>query len=568
MAALKMIRGPELGWEFPLDGDCVLGRDPTCDIFEFFRDVNAVSRKHARIIRDGPHFFIQDTKSRNGTLVNDRPISQQVALSDGDRVTICDIEFQFVHADPALFPPTVSRLTESSVAGAMLVDDEPSGSGSTIMSQVDVPSSSSRSGVRLAANAQTKLRALVEMLGNLGRSLALDDVLDNLLSGLFKVFVQADRGFIGLKLPGDGPVVPRAVKHRHGDDGETVRISRTIVNQVIESKKAILSADAANDSRFDMAQSITEFQIRSMMCAPLLDAEENVLGVIQIDTLDQRSRFQHEDLEVLASVAPQAAFALQYAQLHEGALRRQALERDMQLARKVQHGLLPEASPHLEGYHFFNFYEPAFEVGGDYYDYVPLSGGRLGVVLADVSGKGVSAALLMANLSGELKYCLASEPTPVDAINRINADFDKSGWEDHFVTLVLAVLDPRRHEVTLVNAGHMAPIMRHSDGRVEMVGEEASGFPLGVEAGHGYQEYKLSLEAGDSLTLFTDGFSEAISSGGELYGLERLRQQAGGDVRDVSQLGEHILTDVKTYVRGHPQSDDMCLVCFGRRKEG
>ena len=566
MAILQQSTGSARGEVYRIDGDaCLLGRHPDCQIYEVFLDANAVSRRHARVVRQDRQFFVEDLNSRNGTLLNGERIARRELLHDADRISICDVEFLFFHGERPKTPDEMS-LGTSSFAGALLIDDDDH-TTSSIMSRVKVSSSSGFSGPHLVTNAESKLQALIEMLGNLGPSLKLDDVLDNLLTGLFKIFVQADRGFIGLKLPNDGPVVPRAVKHRRVGQDDTVRVSRTIVNQVIESKRAILSADASSDSRFDMAQSIADFQIRSMMCAPLLDSDDNALGVIQIDTLNQRSRFQHEDLEVLASIAPQAAFALQFAQLHESALRQQALERDMQLAHKVQRGLLPSSRPEVAGYHFFDFYEPAYQVGGDYYDYILLGDGRLGVVVADVSGKGVSAALMMASLAGELKFCLASEPTPSKAIDRVNALADRAGWEDRFVTLALLVLDPRTHEVTLVNAGHMAPLLRHADGRVEAVGEESNGFPLGVVSDAKYESFHLKLAPGDSLTMFTDGFSEAMSAGGQFYGLPRLEKQIASPVDDIAQLGQHILDDVQRFVRSHPQSDDMCLTCFGRDAE-
>jgi serine phosphatase RsbU (regulator of sigma subunit) len=187
--------------------------------------------------------------------------------------------------------------------------------------------------------------------------------------------------------------------------------------------------------------------------------------------------------------------------------------------------------------------------------------------LGDVSGKGVSAALLMAKLSGEVRYCLASEPTPAEAMNRINIGFSRSGWDDRFVSFVLAVLDPKRHEVTIVNAGHMPPLLRHGEGQVEGVGTAEAGFLLGVDAEYQYQQYTRHLEPGDFLTIFTDGISEAMNSEGELYGLFRLRQQVGAQVASVAALGRHILDDVKCFVGGHPQSDDMCLACFGRSRE-
>jgi hypothetical protein len=326
--------------------------------------------------------------------------------------------------------------------------------------------SSSRSGTFLSVKPEVKLAAMMEIAHNLGKAVSLDDVLPKLLDSLFKIFLQADRGFIILQASENAPLVPKAVKHRRAANNETVRISKTIVRQAMSSKQAILSADAAADDRFDMAQSIADFHIRSLMCVPLVDSEERALGVIQIDTLDQRSRFCNDDLEVLASVASQAAIAIENAQLHEQAMKQQAVQRDLELAHKVQQGLLPAAPPEIPGYYFFNYYLPANQVGGDYYDYIPLPGGKMAVVVGDVSGKGVSAALLMAKLAGDVRFCLASERDHAEAVRRINAMFASSNWEDRFVTFVLAVLDPTAQEVTIVNAGNMPPLLRHSGGRV------------------------------------------------------------------------------------------------------
>ena len=152
------------------------------------------------------------------------------------------------------------------------------------------------------------------------------------------------------------------------------------------------------------------------------------------------------------------------------ALRQQAVALDLEMAHRGSAGLAPGRPPRIAGYHFYDFYMPASEVGGDYYDYVELSGGRLAVVLADVSGKGVSAALLMAKLSAEARYCLASEPDPAAAMNRLNASFMHSGWEDRFVTLIFAVLDPIDGTLAIVNAGHPPPLLRRGPGLVEAVG--------------------------------------------------------------------------------------------------
>ncbi|MGC4004378.1 MAG: PP2C family protein-serine/threonine phosphatase [Pirellulales bacterium] len=299
--------------------------------------------------------------------------------------------------------------------------------------------------------------------------------------------------------------------------------------------------------------------------APLVDSDGEALGLIQIDSLDQRNRFQENDLEVLAAVATQAAFVLQNIALHENDIRQKQIERDLALAHKVQQGLLPSTPPAIADYQFFDFYEPANQVGGDFYDYIPLPDGRLGVIIADVSGKGVAAALVMAKLSAEVRFCLATHVDLDLAVNAINQGFCRNGWEDRFVTFLLLVLDPRRHDVQIVNAGHMPPFLRQADGRVVELYPDEAGMPLGVVEDYAYVVSGRSLGPGEHVLVYTDGFSEAMNSLKELYGLERIQSHMAGIFPGVTELGRSILTDVQAFVGGYPQSDDMCLVCFGRQ---
>ena len=555
MAVLQVVKGLHPGELISIEGDqVILGRHPDCQIV---LDVGAISREHAQITVDGGAFFVEDLKSRNGTYVNGEMIQGRTRLADRDRLRICDMLFTF-----HLQPPSPGESEELEAAGAALVDDE-GATPSTIMSTLDV--SLSESGLRVGVRPEAKLRALLEIIENLGRTLDLDEVLPKIVDSLFKIFVQADRGFILLKQDGTDALIPKAIKHRRDDSDDTIRISRTIVNQVMNGKEAILSADAATDSRFDMSQSITEFQIRSMMCAPLVDSGGNPLGVIQIDTVDQRARFKKEDLDVLASVARQAAFAVETAQYHENSMRQQRIEQDLMLAHQVQQGFLPRSAPAIPGYEFFDFYEAANQLGGDYYDYIQLPGNRLAVVLADVSGKGVPAALLMATLSAETRYCLASEAEAGDAMTRLNAKFTSRGWDDRFVTMVIAVIDLTTHQLVLVNAGHMPPLLRHRDGSVSEVGDACSGVPLGVDPDAAYEQMSVEFRPGDAITMFTDGLSEAMNNGDDLYGIERLRNRlAKSDSGTAKDLGQRLLDDVRGFVGQRPQSDDMCVTCVSR----
>ncbi len=560
MAFLEIVKGSMPGSKFELNGDrAIIGRSADCEVPI---DVPAVSRRHAAILRERGNYFVEDLQSRNGTFLNDKRVTERAPLDEGDQLVICDQEFRFHtgHGTGMLDP--MRNLEESSIAE--LVDDTKEPGRASVMATLDVSGGSASWG--LSANPEVKLGAMIEITNSLAQTLSVEDILPKLLDCLFKIFVQADRGFVVMRPRPDGPLVPVAVKTRRPGDEERIRISRTIVEEAMKSRKAILSADAASDERFDKAQSIADFSIRSMICAPMMGVDGQPMGLIQIDTLNQRARFTDQDLEVLASVASQAAVSIDNAKMHEQVLAQRAIQRDLELARRMQRTLLPSKPPQVAGYYFFDYYQAARQVGGDYYDYVPLPGGRYAVIVGDVAGKGVPAALLMARLSADVRFSLASEEDPAKAVQQINAGFADRDWQDRFVTMIAAVLNPRTGDLTMVNAGHMAPLLRRRDGNVAEIGEDAAGLPLGVSASYEYQSYSHRLEPGDVVTIFTDGFSEAMNGQRELYGLERLRNQLSSPVLNVREFGQHILDDVHNFVNGHDQSDDMCLVCFGREE--
>ncbi len=573
MPELRTVEGPHAGGVFHLEREsAVLGRHPDCDIV---LDSGAVSRQHARILRIDNAFFIEDMQSRNGTYVNGRQIRERLQLDDQDRITLCDVVLLFKDERQPPLPHGVDPQTKTTPirdtatigdSGAVLIDDEPDDGGSVFQQRVNV--SSGTSSLRLEQNPQAKLKAFMEISRNLGRALAMHDVLPKVLDSLFTIFPHGDRGVIVLRDGPTGKLIPRAHKHRRPELVDTVRISRTLVKGVMESKEAILSADASSDKRFAAAESIVDFHIRSVMCAPLVTSRGDVSGVIQIDTSDQRNRFTGDDLEVLASVACQAAVAVENAELHETAVRDQRRSRELEVAHDVMRRFLPQSPPQIEGYEFFDFYEPANELGGDYFDYIRLPGKRLAVVVADVSGKGIPASLLMARLSADVRYCLASEPTPAEAVAELNRAFMAGGWEDRFVTLLLAVLDPHKHELTFVDAGHPPPYLYQQGKAIAAIDDENTRLPLGVAADAEYTQVTYQLAPGDRLAMYTDGFSEAMNSKEELYGLDRLHKQMGLASGGVAAQGRSILRNVKDFVGDQAQSDDMCLVCFGRGEQG
>ncbi|MEM8945488.1 MAG: SpoIIE family protein phosphatase [Planctomycetota bacterium] len=567
MASLKVLEGGEIGREYDLDGErWVLGRSPECDVV---LDVAAISRRHVILTEETGGFFVQDLGSRNGTYINNQRVVDRAPIRHGDQMLICDLLFEFQNpvssglgegADlGGAGPGAESSLLASLVGGEGAEDDD----GSTIMATMDVTPGGKTSWGK-SAKPEAQLEALIEISNNLGSTLSVKEILPKLLDSLFKIFVQADRGFVIMRPQPDAPLVPMASKARRPGDEDNMRISRTIVERAMDGKQAILSADASSDERFSMAQSIADFQIRSLICAPLIANDGEPLGVIQIDTRNQMSRFADQDLQVLAGVANQASIAMDNARMHEEAVKQRALQRDLEVASQMQHALLPSKSPEVPAYHFFSFYESALMVGGDYYDYVMLPEDRFAVIVGDVAGKGVSAAILMAKLSSDVRFWLAREADTAKAMGEINASFSRHGWDDRFVTMVVAVVDPRSHTLTLVNAGHMPPMLRNAACEVIEIGGEEAGLPVGVVDDFEFEAYQRELEPGDFVTIFTDGFSEAMNSQREIYTIEKMAEVFADKSVAPHDLGEHVLDDVRRFAGDYPQSDDMCIVCFGR----
>ena len=257
--------------------------------------------------------------------------------------------------------------------------------------------------------------------------------------------------------------------------------------------------------------------MRSLMCAPLWTQDGQALGVIQLDSEGPKKKFSPEDLNLLLGVAGQASIALSNARLHRDSLLRQARVRDLELASKVQLAILPRRLPDIPGYDFYAYNKSAQEVGGDYYDFVPLPRQRLAVLLGDVAGKGVAAALVMVKFSVEARACLLTEPEPAAAVSKLNALMSKAALADRFVTLAVAVLDPASHTIALVNAGHPSPLLfRRAAGSPwkKRSPSRIAGPPVGIDDGHDYTSCQVALGPGDGLILFSDGVTEAQDAPG------------------------------------------------------
>jgi serine phosphatase RsbU (regulator of sigma subunit) len=304
------------------------------------------------------------------------------------------------------------------------------------------------------------------------------------------------------------------------------------------------------------------------MCVPLCPAEGDPFGVIQLDTQNAGKKFTEDDLKLLWGVAYQAAVAMENARFHQLQLTQERVKNELEMARQVQRNFLPRCVPELPGYEFYAYYEAAREVGGDYYDFIPLPDRRLALTLGDVAGKGMPAALLMARLSSDTRSCLLSEKDPTAAIARLNDQlYPYTSPMDRFVTLIASVLDPATHTVTLVNAGHPSPLWyRRAEKTCTMpIPREDDGQSLGLTLGNRYRAYQIQLAPGDCVLLYSDGVTDAQSVANKSFrqkGLLALLEQEAPD--SPRSLGERIVQAVQRHALGGPQYDDITLLCFGR----
>jgi serine phosphatase RsbU (regulator of sigma subunit)/pSer/pThr/pTyr-binding forkhead associated (FHA) protein len=555
MPSLQVQKGGPPGQVVALDGDlCVLGRNPDCHVVIAG---TAVSRAHAHIIRVNGKYFIEDMKSRNGTYVNNELIKDRVELKDSDKIKICDFVCSF-HETPALKPlPAAFRDDDTE-------EDDPVGAPAPTPYEATLSHATSRQ--ILEAQPAEKLKAVLEISTNLRGSIELDTLLPKIVDSLFGLFKQADRCFVILADDNNKKLIPKVIKTRRPNDESTARFSRRIVNHCMETVQALLTEDASNDQRFAMSQSIADFRIRSVMAAPLWTQDDKAIGVIQLDSQDRTKKFTQDDLNLLMCIATQASLVLENAKLVQDLVARERIKRDLEVAREVQRGFLPSRLPEIPGYEFFAHYESAFEVGGDYYDVVPLPNHRVAVMLGDVAGKGVPAALLMAKVSSDARFCMLTQADAGSAITHLNVLMNQAGLAERFVTLAAAVLDTNRHVVTIVNAGHPVPLLYH---RQNSSFEDAAphaicGLPIGVVEGCVYDSCQVPLQPGDAIVLFSDGVTEAMDVNNVQLELKGIRAAVQGGGYSPRVVGERIIQAVKRHAAGRHPHDDVTLVAFGR----
>lgn len=533
-----------------------MGRHPDCNVQV---DSNMVSRFHAQLVQLDGKIMLEDLASGNGSSVNGKPLEkhQPHALHHNDRIKLGPIKFRFEDEDE-----------DSSATGMIAGLDLSDGATSTIMG-----SASARGFGVFEVRPEDKLRGILKINQSLAGLIEVASIAPKILDTLFEIFPQADRGTIlmredrGPKAQKEGAqrrFVPAAQKRRLEGDDESVRLSRTILDRVLNDKTGILSADAANDSRFSASESISSLTIHSMMCVPLLNIEGDPFGIINLDTQNPMKRFTDEDLELLLAVANQAAHSYENARLMQSYIDKQKQDKEMKIASGVQRALLPETLPNVEGYRFYASYDAAQAVGGDYFDCFMIGERKVCVSFGDVAGKGVPGALIMSRIASVVQNTMSFTDDVTLAIQRINSHMCHNMVEGRFVTYILGVIDLDTNRITIANAGHMSPLIRRANGEVDEIDDSTIGIPIGIMDGYPYEVVERDIAAGEMFVLITDGVDEAMDPNGDLYTKERVREFVRNGSPDPEELGRALLSDVRRHANGRDQNDDITIMTFGR----
>ncbi len=367
-----------------------------------------------------------------------------------------------------------------------------------------------------------RLALLYSISQTFNSSLDLDEVLNIVMDEVIKA-TNAERGFLVLR-DTEGEIDFRAAR---GMDQTTLddpefQISRGVVGEVTKNGQPILTSDAQLDERFSGRQSVINLGLRSIMCAPL-KVKQDLLGAIYVDNSLQAGIFTEDDLDLLAAIASNAATAIENARLYQVAVEKGRMERELQIAHRVQSSLIPKEIPQISGWEFSARWIPAREVAGDFYDFITSDEGKLGLVIADVVDKGMPAALFMAFSRSTLRNNVLRLPTPKDGIAEVNKLICADSVYGMFLTLVYCLIEPDSGEVTYVNAGHNPPLLYRSD-KDEILDLSRTGIPLGVTEEASYDQESSTLNSGDFILFYTDGICDAVNSQGEEFGMERVRR--------------------------------------------
>ena len=505
-----------------------------------------ISRSHAQILKEGESYFIEDCESRHGVFVNGRKV-QRSRLRSRDRIDfgVQESYVLFVGEDSADFAPLLRKVAELPPAG---------GTGSL-----------------------GRLSAVLDVARALESSATIDDVLAAAVDAALSV-TGAERGFLLLKGE-DGDLEIRVARDDTGHSlpPDELRVPHKVLQESLQSRNDLFSMSFdpnVEQAAADAGQTAVALDLRSVLCVPLLQLRlgqegetsmlsttRDTLGVLYMDSRQVGADLAAGNRELLQTLAIEISNVLENARLLDQERKKHHLEQELQIAREIQQALLPAELPSEGWFVAAGSSEACFQVGGDYYDVIQMDGGSWGVVLADVSGKGVSAALMTSLLQGAFFASASSRQPLSDMVARINRYISERSRNARFSTAFCCAVNSNGVG-RWVNAGHCAGLLLRATGEVEWL--QPTSVPIGLFSDAEFPEEEFSLRAGDKLVLYSDGVSEAANYAGERFGEERLSEFVRRNLKlGPRQLHAALLEDVAAFTQGAEQGDDLTLLVVG-----
>lgn len=533
-------------WElFP--GKHIIGRKTTC---EFTILDNTISRQHAQISidDDGLSITVEDLNSHNGTFINGERLNGSVQVKIGDRIQFGRTDFKI-------------QTGEDEEAGKSGEAPRFSGTADAEKS-VLIPMSEA---LKPLPSQITDLPELLPTLFDMANMLVLPEPREIMLEkslALIGKIIPNERLAVLMTKEDQTQVYTAACCLSSGNDPGFFSLSQTILNEILTNKNAIVIDDASADPRFSSKDSIIKSDLKSAMAVPLFD-EDVVFGILYADTTNPIKRYNDDYLRLFATVGNIIASRLSnYTLLHERE-EKQIYEAELTRASLIQETLVTKNIPEFKGYSIEAVQEQCRAVGGDLYDFTILPDGRLLFLLADVSGKGMGAALLMSNILASFRI-LYDDPgfDLIRAVSQVSLQMFNHSTADNFATLFVGLINPHTNELCYVNAGHNPVLLVRENGKLNFL--EASGTMIGAFDFSSWSEDKIHLDSNDTLVVFTDGITEA-GFDDEEFGDERLEKLVVEHKNtQPDQLSSIIMKDINDFMGEAPRSDDITMIIIKR----
>ncbi len=516
------------------------------------------SSNHAIIAPKGDRYFILDNNSKNGVFLNGKKIERDLELKKGDEILLGSTRIVY----------------DLKIDTKVEVTDEPSSSANinTIMHLKDVLRKPDISTTIRADAKSLDIEAIktehkeVSVISEVTKALILHKPLDELVEHIMDLIcerIPMDRGILMLKDDVTGQLDPKVVRINNKQlMNQKIQVSQSIISTAVDRHSSILISDVQSDTRFKAQDSILKLNIQSAMCVPLWNNIE-IIGIIYSDRIATPEQFTNEDLRLLTLLSNVAAVKIENAGLFEKALEKEKMEKELSLASQIQKDLLPQKHPEVAGFDIVGTNIPCLQVGGDYYDFLEIDEDRIGIVIADVSGKGVGSSLLMASLRAALQTEVHIG-YDIDAMSaRLNNLVHRSTASNAFISFFYCELNIKSGVMRYINSGHNPPIVLDKKKKTQRL--DSCGLCLGMFPAQDYESREITINPGDTAMLYTDGLTESRNRNNEELAEEGLVKILKKHQKlPAEKLMETIFEELVTFTDGADPMDDMTLVLIKR----